>query len=1267
MPTKNKRNASSRRQASSNAPIYSDLLLSQSVPVSTHFPVEPTIFDSDLPPSDPEVGRDSVGIRDGIASLRFQEEFTDFVEEMYGPVAGGSDSDDGPASGLSTPPDRSPLRNLAIIHDSQSDDSSAERSAGHTRSPVLARELSTLETFSRTIRNYVPSSIPIPSAAPSPPRVSRPVSFGSFLTPSMSPGFRGGKGGIPDASKRRGSDASSSRPRDRSGWNGQRVTETSGDVAVFSLDDDAVQEEPRETHRPFTRYPGVEDVEEILWAGWDNLIEDNSAKPTCVLMLGYPTGLQIWDCSNLGSISELLNLSGPQWGAVEFARVLPNPPLSAADQFHAKRPLSGFCMSQTGEWPDFLVYSLRTHEVVKRLPIIGLRSFSAAAQFVVLSTSNPSTLHILSSSTFSTLYNIPSTSLVPFAYPSPSAVKNNIVSSLDLEQEGSLSASQPHHHSLPQPVFALSNRLLAFVSPLSQQDSGSGSSATQPHISMPVASVNGAVDIGIGLSQSDLSHAAVKIGGSVLSGMKFLGGMAMSAARARVTVAVAGDAHNSPRSIPGPSGLTNMFSRSAPTASGRIHGHERRHSTPDGIGRPLPHRTADFVSPAAASIPAPSSGYIVSVMDLQSLLSSSTSKPEKVAEFKVSKQQPLSIMQFSADGTSLAVGTKDGRRIRVFQLQPKARLQRSLGEISGQDVQSDEASKEIFQATRRGSTSHDERRVLTDTAFQVYNLRRGHTPGVVQSIEWSNDKLWFAIGSKTRTIHVFAVNPLGGMPDIAGHLSGKVVNSTTPALSTELSALAHLRLKSPSPDQLNVPCAFTFLRSSEVLLPSSLLPPASVQFSASSSPSSIHSGGLSKPVSPTQRSSRPTNYKDVLVFNPNDCALSLYRIFVDRFSGEHTMSLSNAVPIVGGTSISLPGMSTIGRVSATPPSSSSSPRAVSGLTQMMDKPAQLVCKDTTVVSTWHLGRARDWPEVRRSAQGHGRQPSRLGRVPKLDWLSRAELSTCSSSPRVLPRSLYVSHQFAFHALGEDYHALIRSHHFDVSTSKIEVRKAVEVSAYPSGGGESFVQGLSSPRDIGQTSSSFDEPLACALSAEIHPFSPSPPVLPMLPNGTPGSISKSLITAIPIRTVAAGIHDGMSESLIRLRREFGKARSPRLAARPDHGVSSSVPLEFDEEDEDFLADNIGCGDPADDVISRSTSRGEGDSGASISTPSTNMDPLPVEDDGEHMWQGWGPEDQQAIEDAERFDDITVGFMDEEQESMREADKKKMKKRRGARKN
>ena len=287
------------------------------------------------------------------------------------------------------------------------------------------------------------------------------------------------------------------------------------------------------------------------------------------------------------------------------------------------------------------------------------------------------------------------------------------------------------------------------------------------------------------------------------------------------------------------------------------------------------------------------------------------------------------------------------------------------------------------------------------------------------------------------------------------------------------------------------------------------------------------------------------------------------------------------------------------------------------------------------------------------------------------WLSRAELSTFSLSPKVLPRLIYLSHQFSFHALGEDYHALIRSLHFDVPSSKIEVRKPIEVSAFATGESESFVQDLSPHHDmsmgIGRAPSSFDEPLASALAAQLHPLNPSPPVLPMLPNRTPGSGSKSLMQAIPIRQVAAGIQDGMSEGLGRIRRELGKARSPRLSAtRPDATGHDhpSVPLEFDEEDEDFLVrDTIPLEAAAGvgmDAISRSMSASTGtgtgvstSASAGIATPATNIEPLPVEhDEGDQPWQGWGPEDKAAVEDAERFDDITVGFLDEEHETMRE---------------
>lgn len=236
------------------------------------------------------------------------------------------------------------------------------------------------------------------------------------------------------------------------------------------------------------------------------------------------------------------------------------------------------------------------------------------------------------------------------------------------------------------------------------------------------------------------------------------------------------------------------------------------------------------------------------------------------------------------------------------------------------------------------------------------------------------------------------------------------------------------------------------------------------------------------------------------------------------------------------------------------------------------------------------------------------------------WLSQAELSTHSRSVRIVPRSIYLSHQFSFYFLGEDYHGLLRSHSYDVPATKIDVRRQIEVSASGSSMSESFISGSSLPSQSG-FASSFDEPLASALSGDLRGLNPSPPVIPMYPNGPP---SRSYRNPIPIRHVAAGLSD-VSEGLGRLRREIGKVRSPRLAPKRD-----SVPLAFDEEDEDFLHPGV---DEAE--------------AASRATPSTGREPLPAEDDeDEGAWHGWGPEEKEAVEEIERFDDIAVGFMDEE---------------------
>lgn len=129
-----------------------------------------------------------------------------------------------------------------------------------------SREPTALEAFSRTIRTYVPSSIAIPSATPSPPRVSRPVSFGSFLNPSTHH-----NGNTQYLGKHRGSDT---RADARPTWEGSHSRKPPADGGVFDLDEEVIQDKSSEDGSTDTRYPGVEYSEDILWAGWDNLVED---------------------------------------------------------------------------------------------------------------------------------------------------------------------------------------------------------------------------------------------------------------------------------------------------------------------------------------------------------------------------------------------------------------------------------------------------------------------------------------------------------------------------------------------------------------------------------------------------------------------------------------------------------------------------------------------------------------------------------------------------------------------------------------------------------------------------------------------------------------------------------------------------------------------------------------------------------------------------------------------------------------------------------
>jgi WD40 repeat protein len=257
----------------------------------------------------------------------------------------------------------------------------------------------------------------------------------------------------------------------------------------------------------------------------------------------------------------------------------------------------------------------------------------------------------------------------------------------------------------------------------------------------------------------------MSVGGTVLSGIKSLGEMAYSAAKVRVGPGYIADQGGHVRSSSSMSGLTNLFfSRSAPAASGS--GHARRESlashtlgtesSPHVTGNPRSPSEPGFTPALHSASPLKAAPvYHIKIVDLAPLLASPSSFPTVISKFMVSKRQPISNIEFTSDGNSLIVSTEDGKVIRVFQVRPVPSTLRG-GHVSG--------------STESGAGG------IVAEPWHLYNLRRGRTSAIVEGISVSEDGRWIAVGTRKRTVHVFAVNPYGGKPDTRSHLEERVQN-----------------------------------------------------------------------------------------------------------------------------------------------------------------------------------------------------------------------------------------------------------------------------------------------------------------------------------------------------------------------------------------------------------------------------------------------------------------------------------------------------------
>ena len=349
---------------------------------------------------------------------------------------------------------------------------------------------------------------------------------------------------------------------------------------------------------------------------------------------------------------------------------------------------------------------------------------------------------------------------MPFSHhPATSYTNNNN----DNKSNNTPVATHSLDHSTvkPLPVFALSGRLLAFVSPHSSADQFSGLDNDSAHstgvIRPPV-------------TPGDVGQAAIRFGGTVLSGVKTLGGLAFNVAKNKAF----GDTTSSQSTVsqmkstdgrPG-SGISALFK---PTQD------IRRQRTASPIEATEATTMMQSVLTALPSLPG-SSDYTsrrITVIDLLPLLrfAERPTEPEVVTEILVPRSQPISKLSFSNDGTRLAVSSKDGHMVRVYDIRPTCKPVRRvlMGTWSGTDSgYSDDLRSLVHAGLHPGQY----------TPVHVYDLQRGRTNAVIENISWNYDMRWVAVGSRKRTVHVFPVNPYGGRTDDASHLEGHVKNAT---------------------------------------------------------------------------------------------------------------------------------------------------------------------------------------------------------------------------------------------------------------------------------------------------------------------------------------------------------------------------------------------------------------------------------------------------------------------------------------------------------
>lgn len=449
--------------------------------------------------------------------------------------------------------------------------------------------------------------------------------------------------------------------------------------------------------------------------------------PSRVLLAAYDdnnhatSSFTVWDCSNLDSWCEILSIASLEsvlsadvksrvarrtaFGHIVGAAVLPVPTLlDAADVWQTARPLIAvLTRADSARQSHVLVYSLRQHEIIHVTPLQGLaHQLKVSSRNIVLSTTYPSALHVLSASTFSP---------IPFSPISDLELASvNDLPVFDLGRGGRVLA-----YATTRPVVAASGParfdstpanagagVLAHAGMFGGDEGNDTSESGQPET------------FSYGLDARTAGHVggevAKRVGQGVWSGAKAIGGLGMSYYRSTQHSA--------------PSNNVDRHSHSAPLPS-----------APDFDRRISAERNTARRNSAIAGCENSNTAGTVIVVDLAPRVSTrkpdgpqarkaAPARPRTLAHFRPYRR-PLAAVSLSPSSTSVFTSPCHGHAFDVFELRP---------------------------ATAVGSSSTDQRSSTSGKVWHRYRLQRGLTSADTVSVTWSDDSRLVGVGTSKGTM-----------------------------------------------------------------------------------------------------------------------------------------------------------------------------------------------------------------------------------------------------------------------------------------------------------------------------------------------------------------------------------------------------------------------------------------------------------------------------------------------------------------------------------